>query len=148
MLIYYCIAIIANIVAAFVFHKSINISVLSIIPLFLIALMIFQAKYFKSEKVENGSGTAYGSDLTSDEENDLLDSGSKFLFATIPWMIPFVIFFPSFVKALSILVYIVGLVVGLLIYRIKHKGKINGRMCSEDQERKDQEKKEELGKWK
>ena len=147
MIIYYCITIIANIVAAIVFHKSINITVLSAMPLFLIALMIFQAHIFKNEKVENGFRTAYGSNLTADEENKILDSGSSFLFATIPWMIPFILFFPSIVKALSILVYIIGLVGGLILYRVKNKGEIVNRMDVEEKELQEQEKKEQLGKW-
>ena len=148
MIIYYCITIIANIVAAIVFHKSINITVLSAMPLFLIALMIFQAHIFKNEKVENGFRTAYCSNLNADEENKMLSSGSTFLFATIPWMIPFILFFPSIVKALSILVYIIGLIGGLLLYRIKNKRKIMNRMNEEEIERQEQEKKEQLGKWK
>ena len=148
MVIYYCITILANIVAVIVFHKSINISVLSVMPLFLIALMIFQAHIFKNEKVENGFRTAYGSNLNADEENKLLSSSSSFLFATIPWMIPFILFFPSFVKALSVLVYIVGLVGGLILYRIKNKVKIVNRIDAEEKERQEQEKKEQLGKWK
>ena len=147
MIIYYCITIIANIVAAIVFHKSINITVLSAMPLFLIALMIFQAHIFKNEKVENGFRTAYGSNLTADEENKMLDTGSSFLFATIPWMIPFVLFFPSIVKVLSILVYIIGLVGGLILYRVKNKGEIVNRMDVEEKELQEQEKKEQLGKW-
>ena len=146
MVIYYCITILANIVATIVFHKSINISVLSAMPLFLIALMIFQAHIFKNEKVENGFRTAYGSNLTADEENKILDSGSTFLFATIPWMIPFILFFPAIVKVLSILVYIIGLVGGLILYRIKNKGKIVNRIDAEEKERQEQEKKEQLGK--
>lgn len=148
MIIYYCMTIIANIVAAIVFHKSINITGLSVMPLFLIALMIFQALIFKNEKVKNGFRTAYGSNLTADEENKMLGSGSSFLFATIPWMIPFVLFFPSIVKVLSILVYLVGLVGGLILYRIKNKGKIVNRIDAEEKERQEQEKKEQLGKWK
>lgn len=148
MIIYYCMTIIANIVAAVVFHKSINITGLSVMPLFLIALMIFQALLFKNEKVENGFRTAYGSNLTADEENKTLDSGSSFLFATIPWMIPFVLFFPAIVKVLSILVYIIGLVGGLILYRIKNKGKIVNRINAEEKERQEQEKREQLGKWK
>ena len=147
MIIYYCITIIANIVAAIVFHKSINITALSAMPLFLIALMIFQAHIFKNEKVENGFRTAYGSNLTADEENKMLDGGSSFLFATIPWMIPFILFFPSIVKVLSILVYIIGLVGGFILYRIKNKGKIVNRINAEEKERQEQEKKEQLGKW-
>ena len=148
MIIYYYITIIANIVASIVFHKSINVTGLSVMPLFLIALMIFQALIFKNEKVENGFRTAYGSNLTADEENKLLSSGSSFLFATIPWMIPFVLFFPAIVKVLSILVYIIGLVGGLILYRIKNKGKIVNRINAEEKERQEQEKREQLGKWK
>ena len=148
MVIYYCITILANIAAIPIFFEYINISALSIVPLFLIALMIFQALLFKNEKVENGFRTAYGSNLTADEENKLLSSGSSFLFATIPWMIPFVLFFPAIVKVLSILVYIIGLVGGLILYRIKNKGKIINRIDAEEKERQEQEKKEQLGKWK
>ncbi|MBQ7968308.1 MAG: hypothetical protein IJ292_00605 [Clostridia bacterium] len=148
MIIYYCITIIANIAAVIVFYKSINITGESLIPLFLIALMIFQALYFKNEKVENGFRTAYGSNLTADEENNMLSSSSSFLFATIPWMIPFILFFPSFVKVLSVLVYIVGLIGGLILYKIKNKEKIMNRMNAEEIERQEQEKKEQLGKWK
>ena len=148
MIIYYCITIIANIVAAIVFYKNINVTVLSVMPLFLIALMIFQALLFKNEKVENGFRTTYGSNLTADEENKMLDSGSSFLLATIPWMIPFILFFPSIVKVISILVYIVGLVGGLILYRIKKKGRIVNRMDAEEKERQEQEKKEQLGRWK
>ena len=147
MVIYYCITILANIAAIPIFFEYVNISALSIVPLFLIALMIFQALLFKNEKVENGFRTAYGSNLTADEENKLLSSGSSFLFATIPWMIPFVLFFPAIVKVLSILVYIIGLVGGLILYRIKNKGKIVNRINAEEKERQEQEMKEQLGKW-
>ena len=148
MVIYYCITILANIAAIPIFFEYVNISALSIVPLFLIALMIFQALLFKNEKVENGFRTAYGSNLTADEENKLLSSGSSFLFATIPWMIPFVLFFPAIVKVLSILVYIIGLVGGLILYRVKNKGKTVNRIDAEEKERHEQEKKEQLGKWK
>ena len=148
MIIYYCITIIANIVAAIVFYKNINVTILSVMPLLLIALMIFQALLFKNEKLENGFKTAYGSNLTADEENKMLDSGSSFLLATIPWMIPFILFFPSIVKVISILVYIVGLVGGLILYKIKNKCRIINRMDSEEKERREQENEEQLGRWK
>ena len=148
MIIYYSITILANIIAIFIFHKNINISALSIIPLILIALMIFQAYFFKKEKVENGFRTTYRSNLTDNEENNMLNSASTFLLATIPWITPFIFFFPSFVKILSVLVYIVGLIGGLILYRIKNKGKIVDRIDVEEKERQEQQKKEELGKWK
>ena len=146
--IYYCITIIANIAAIFIFYKHINISALSIIPLFLIALMIFQALFFKNEKSESGFRTTYGSNLTADEENKLLSSGSSFLFATIPWILPFILFFTSPVKVLSVLVYIIGLIGGFLMYRIKSKVKIINRINAEELDRQEQGKKEQLGQWK
>ena len=148
MIVYYSITILANIIAIFIFHKNINISALSIIPLILIALMIFQAYFFKKEKAENGFRTTYRSNLTDNEENNMLNSASTFLLATIPWIIPFIFFFPSFVKILSVLVYIVGLIGGLILYRIKNKGKIVDRIDVEEKERQEQQMKEELGKWK
>ena len=148
MVIYYCITILANIVTIPIFYEYINNSALSIVPLFQIALMIFQALFFKNEKIENGFRTAYGSNLTADEENKMLSNGSSFLFATIPWMIPFVLFFPAIVKVLSILVYIIGLVGGLILYRVKNKGEIVNRINAEEKERQEQEKREQLGKWK
>ena len=148
MIVYYSITILANIIAIFIFHKNINISALSIIPLILIALMIFQAYFFKKEKVENGFRTTYGSNLSNNEENNMLNSASTFLLATIPWIIPFIFFFPSFVKILSVLIYIVGLIGGLILYRIKNKGKIVDRIDVEEKERQEQEKREQLGKWK
>ena len=148
MIIYYCITILANIVAIFIFRKSISISALSILPLFLIALMIFQALFFKNEKVENGFRTAYGSDLTADEENRMLSYASSFLFAAIPWIIPFLLFFSPIIKVLSVLVYLIGLIGGTITFQIKNKGKIIRRINSEEMERQEQEKKEQLGKWK
>ena len=148
MFIYYSIMVALNVIAAIVFYKNINITALSGIPLFLIALMIFQALIFKNVKVENGFRTKYGSNLTADEENKMSDSSSSFLFATIPWMIPFVLFFPSIAKNLSIVVYFIGLIGGAILYRIKNKDKIINRMDAEEKERREQEKKEQLGRWK
>ena len=148
MILYYCITITANMVAAIIFHKSINITGMSVVPLFLIALMIFQALLFKNEKVENGFRTAYGSNLTVTEEIRMLGSASSVLFATIPFMIPFILFFSSPVKLLSILVYVVGLLGSFMLYRLRNKSEIRKRMTSEEAQRIEQESREQLGKWK
>ena len=148
MWIYYCITALANIISVIAFYKSINITVLSVLPLALIALMIFQAILLKGEKAENGFETAYASNLTADEQNMMSNIGSAFLLATIPFMIPFIIFFSSPVKIISIIVYIVGLLGGGVIYRLKNNGEIKKRLEAEDQERREQEKKEQFGKYK
>jgi len=148
MFVYYCIAISANILAAIIFNKNINITKLSIIPIILIVLMIFQTMFLKNEKTEEDSWTAYGSNLTADEENQMRSIISDLLSVTIPCIIPFIIFFSSSIKALSIIVYIFGLVGGVVLYRLKNKNKIIDRMKSEEKELQNQEKKEQLGIWK
>ncbi len=145
---YYCIMIIANIVLAVIFYRNINITILSFVPIFLIALIVFQVKYFKNEKVENDFRTTYGSNLTEDEETSMFEYISKALIAIIPWMIPFVIFFSSLIKALSIFVYVFGFISGALMYRLRNRDKVLSRIKFEEKEREEQEKKEQLGKWK
>ena len=148
MLIYYCVTIIANVIALFAFFGSINITVLSILPIVLIALMLFQSLFFKAEKQESGFKTNFGSNLSQNEENSMFNCASTFMLATIPWMIPFIIFFSSPIKILSVVVYIIGFVGGAILYKLKNKGKITSRIDVEENERREQEKKEQLGKWK
>ena len=148
MIFYYSITVVANIAAIIIFRNSINITPLSIMPLILVALLIFQSQIFKTAKIENGFDTNYGSDLTAKEKNEMYHSASKFMLAAIPFMIPFLFFFPSSAKILSVFVYIIGLVGGLAIYRIKSQAKIVDRLLAEENERKEQEIKEENGKLK
>ena len=149
MRIYYLIAIVANIIAVVAFHKSINISVLSILPLVFIALMLFQAALFKKVKTENGFRTAYGSPFTAEEENGMTDFASTALHAAIPLVIPFIFFFPSAVKVLaSFVIYALAFTTGVFTYRIKNKDAIKDRFDKEESERREQEKKESMGEWK
>lgn len=149
MRIYYLIAIVANIIAVVAFHKSINISVLSILPLFFIALILFQAALFKKEKIENGFRTAYCSPFTAEEENGMTGFAATALYAAIPLMIPFIFFFPSAVKVLlSFIIYALAFAAGLFTYRIKNKDALKDRFDKEETERREQEKKESLGEWK
>ena len=149
MRIYYLIAIVANIIAVVAFHKSINISVLSILPLFFIALILFQAALFKKEKIENGFRTAYGSPFTAEEENGMTGFAATALYAAIPLMIPFIFFFPSAVKVLlSFIIYALAFAAGLFTYRIKNKDALKDRFDKEETELREQEKKESMGEWK
>ena len=148
MIIYYCITILINIISIFIYHESINITLLSLIPIILIASMIIMVNTFKHQKIENGFRTAYGSQLKEDQENDILKYNSKSLLIAIPWLLPFIFFFPSPAKVLSILVYLLGLLGGLIFYRTKNKNKIIDMIDNEEKEKLEQEKKEELGKSK
>lgn len=148
MLIYYLTAALANIVAIAVFHKSIQIDALSVLPIVFIALMLFQAALFKKTRSENGFRTAYGSPFTAEEESGMSNSAATALYAAIPLMIPFIFFFPPAIKVLSAFVYAVAFIVGLFAYRIKNKDALKERFDKEETERREQEKKESLGEWK
>ena len=149
MLIYCIAAALANMIAIALFHKSIQINALSVLPIVFIALMFFQAALFKKEKIENGFRTAYASPFTAEEENGMVDFASTALHAAIPLMIPFVFFFSSAVKALSsFIIYALAFAVGLFTYRIKNKDAIKDRFDKEEAERREQKKKESMGEWK
>ena len=148
MTIYYFVTGIADLIAVIAFYKCINITVLSILPLFFIALILFQAAIFKKEKWEKGFRTRYGSDFTEEEENAMSDFAATALYAAIPLMIPFIFFFPSAIKFLSVLIYLIALIAGIFTYRIKNKDALKGRFDKEETERREQEKKESMGEWK
>lgn len=148
MTIYYFVTGIADLIAVIAFYKCINITVLSILPLFFIALILFQAAIFKKEKWEKGFRTRYGSDFTEEEENAMSDFAATALYAAIPLMIPFIFFFPSAIKFLSVLIYLIALIAGIFTYRIKNKDALKGRFDKEEIERREQEKKESMGEWK
>ena len=133
--IYYGVTLTANLVAAVVFRGYLNITALSIIPVALIGLMIFQAVYFKNSfSGERTDATAYGSNYTRKEEKQLIGYMSRALILTIPLMIPFILFFPSAVKLLSVLVYLVGLMAGGHVYRIKNRRALKKRVDKEKDE--------------
>lgn len=149
MLIYYIIAVLTNVIAIAVFHKSIQIDALSVLPIVFIALMLFQSALFKKEKTENGFRTAYGSPFTAEEENGMSDFAATAMRVAIPLMIPFIFFFSPAVKVLSaFIIYAVAFVVGLFSYRIKNKDALKERFDQEETERREQEKKESMGEWK
>ena len=145
MKIYYFLTVGLNLGALILFFENISVSHLSLVPVFLIALTILQSFLFKSIRSESGYRTNYGSYLTADEENKRNEYVSKFMLASTPWMVPFIFFFPSPFKLLSIFIHFIGLVGGTLMHRVKHKNEILKRAKAEEKEKFEQEKKEELG---
>ncbi len=148
MILYFCLMLLANAVLAIIFHQSITVTLFSLIPLFLIGIMIFQSIYFKSDDAKHAFGTAYHSGFTHKEVAEMSLVASKALLYAVPLMIPFVLFFSSLIKAVSIIVYLVSFAAGPLVYRIKSKDSLNRRANSEKIELETQLQKEELGEWK
>ena len=145
MKIYYFLTVGLNLGALILFFENISVSHLSLVPVFLIALTILQSFLFKSIRSESGYRTNYGSYLTADEENKRNEYVSKFMLASTPWMVPFIFFFPSPFKLLSIFIHFIGLVGGTLMHRVKHQNEILKRAKAEEKEKFEQEKKDELG---
>ena len=145
MKIYYFLTVGLNLGALMLFFGKISVSHLSLVPVFLTVLTVLQSFLFKSIRSESGYRTNFGSYLTADEENKRNEYVSKFMLASAPWMIPFIFFFPSPFKLLSIFIHFIGLVGGTLMHRVKHKNEILKRAKAEEKEKFEQEKKEELG---
>ena len=148
MILYFCLMLLANAVLAIIFHQSITVTLFSLIPLFLIGIMIFQSVYFKSDDGKHAFSPSYHSGFTHKEVAEMSLVASKALLYAVPLMIPFVLFFSSLIKAVSIIVYLVSFAAGPLVYRIKNKDSLNRRANSEKKELETQLQKEELGKWK
>lgn len=146
--IYYGAVIIANILSAFLLHEHLNITLWSAIPVALMLVMIFQVSYFKHDTDDKGFSTAYGSGYTHEEEKGVTSYISNALLFVLPLLVPFILFFTSYAKLISILVYAIALLVGSLIYRITHKDDLNARVNQEKKDLEEQKKKEELGEWK
>ena len=130
------------------FYKQINISLLSIVPSALFVLMLFEGFLLKSERIENGFKTAFGSNLNTEEENVILIYSSNSLLISAPFLIPFIVFFPSLFKLFSLIIFVMGFASGAIVFRLKHKNRINKRIDDERYELEKQRKNEELGKWK
>ena len=148
--IYYLFHIIIDVILLVVFFESINIDFLSIVPIFLIVLMFIQAPMFKTDTHRSSTGdTAYSTGNTVRLTNDELDKQYKYtrfsFYGLLPFLLPFVFFFSSYVKLFSIIPYIFAYIVGNLIFKIKYGKIIKARLEKENSELRKQIQNEELG---
>ena len=148
--IYYIVHIVINIVLLFAFRTNITIDFLSVVPVFLIVLMLIQAPMFKVDIHRNSIGdTAYSTGNTVRLTDDELEKQYKYtrysFYGLIPFVFPFIFFFPSYAKLLSFIPYILAYIVGNLIFKFKHGKTIKARLKSEKEELRKQLQKEELG---
>jgi hypothetical protein len=111
MIIYYCTVIIGWVAALFFLIDYVNITAMSVVPVILIALSLFQASLFKNEQ-----GNTYGSNYNEEEKAGLMRYMSVALKLSIPWHIPFICFFNSGFKLISVIVYLFGMFGGTLVY--------------------------------
>ncbi len=146
--IYYGISLVSQIAATVIFHGWLNVTYFSLVPMILVVLMGFQAHFFLAEKQEAGFHTNYGSDMTVHEKSKNGDYVGYSLLVCLPWEFPFVLFFPSGWKLVSLAVYALGLISGGVIFRMRHRQEMEDRLDEENRELEAQKERESLGRWK
>ncbi len=148
-IIYYIATIAINITCVIAFRKHININLESIIPVVLIGLSIFEAR-FLTNKDNFDKNTQYTSQntLNDKEKEGMYLCMSRAFLVAVPLFVPFIFFFSKWIKILSVLIMFLTFIGGGLYFRIKHGKKVKHRWTGESEELKEQKKKEEMGKFK
>lgn len=146
--IYYVVHIILNVLLLIGFSSNINIHFLSVVPLFVIALMAIQAKLFVADNNSIESTAFSAGDtvrLTNAEQNTMYVYLKQSFLILLPFEFPFVFFLPSYAKLLSLILYAFAYILGGIIFKIKFGKAIQDRIKSEKKELQDQKEQEELG---
>ena len=148
--IYYGCHILINAVLLLVFSSHIKFHALSLLPIFLIALMLFQTTLFKLDTKNDTVGdTAYSVGNTvrlTEEEQACQYSYLKHSFLLcIPFEIPLIFFLPSYWKLIGIVPYILAYIIGAVVFKVKRGNVIQERINREKKELEEQTAREELG---
>lgn len=148
--IYYGCHIILNIAFLSVFSSNIQFHVLSLVPIFLIALMLFQISFFE-ENMENDSDgdTAYSVGNTikfTKEEQACQLAYLKYSFLIcVPFEFPLIYFMSSYWKILGVLLYFLAHIIGGVVFKVKYGKAIRERINMEKKDLEEQMRREELG---
>ena len=150
MSIYYIVHIAINLVLLIAFRTNITIDFLSVVPVFLIVLMLIQAPMFKVDihRISLGD-TVYSTGNAVRLTDDELEKQYKYtrfsFYGLLPFVFPFIFFFSSYAKLCSIIPYILAYVVGNVIFKVKYGKTIKTRLESEKEKLRKQIQNEELG---
>ena len=148
--IYYGCHIAINIVLLLAFSSYVNIHLLSLLPIFLIALMLFQITLFKLDTKNDTVGdTAYSVGNTvrlTEKEQACQYSYLKHSFLLcITFEFPLIFFLPSYWKLVGIVPYILAYIIGGVVFKVMHGKAIQERINREEKELEEQIQREELG---
>ena len=146
---YYGCHILVNVALLIVFSSYIELHLLSVLPVFLIALMFLQITLFKPNEKDTVGDTAYSVGNTvrlTKEEQERQYSYLKhsFLFC-IPFEIPLIFFLPSYWKTLGIIQYFLAYIIGGVVFKLKNGKEIRDRINREKKELENQIQREEMG---
>ena len=148
--IYYGCHIVVNIALLIIFSAYVELHLLSVLPVFLIVLMFFQATLFKTNAKNDTIGdTAYSVGNTvrlTEEEQECQYSYLRhsFLFC-VPFEIPLIFFLPSYWKLFGIIPYILAYIIGSIVFKLKYGQEIQNRIIKEKKELEEQIGWEEMG---
>ena len=148
--IYYGCHIVVNIALLIIFSAYVELHLLSVLPVFLIVLMFFQATLFKTNAKNDTIGdTAYSVGNTvrlTEEEQECQYSYLRhsFLFC-VPFEIPLIFFLSSYWKLFGIIPYILAYIIGSIVFKLKKGQEIQNRIIKEKKELEEQIKREEMG---
>ena len=146
--IYYTAMVILNFLSLILFHKSIHVEYLSLIPLCLLGNSIFQAYYHAHRKAQEPNTTySAKSNITEREWEQVVRYTVYSYLIVIPLYLPFVFFF-SWEKILSLILFATSFLGGSVWFRIRHGKEWKERCALEKNELSEQQKKEEMGQWK
>ncbi len=148
--IYYACHIVVNIALLIIFSAHIELHLLSVLPVFLIVLMLFQTTFFKANAKNDTIGdTAYSVGNTvrlTEEEQECQYSYLKNSFLVcIPFEIPLIFFLPSYWKLFGIIPYVLAYIIGGIVFKLKKGQEIQDRTIKEKKELEEQIKREEMG---
>ena len=148
--IYYIVHTVINMALLIAFRANMIVDFLSVVPVFLIVLMLIQAPMFKVDIHRNSLGdTTYSTGntvrLTDDELEKQYEYTRYSFYGLIPFVFPFIFFFSSYAKLCSIIPYILAYIVGNVIFKFKYGKTIKARLELEKEELRKQLQNEELG---
>lgn len=145
--IYYISMMILNFSGLILFHESIHVAYLSLMPLCLLGNSIFQAYYYANHKAQDFKTTySEKSNITDQEWEQLTRDMINSHLIAIPLYVPFLFFF-SWGKILSFILFVTAFLGGSIRFRIRHGKEMQERYQQEKRALDEQQKKEEMGRW-
>ena len=151
MKIYCIVTVLVNIISLLVFRSNIRLSIASIVPAVVIALLTLWSFFYNEQKSKKEPGdtsyTVSGERFSEEEQKGLYECLSKAFHIMIPFCIPFVFFFFDFVKVCSVGLYFFGIIFGRIMFNKKYSAAVRTRIEKEKNELESQIKKEENGRF-
>ena len=147
---YYLFHIILNATFLILFSSHAKFQIFSLIPAFLIILMLFQTTLFKSNAqsgtIENTTYSVGNTiKLTPKEQESQYSYLRHSFLLCIPFELPLIFFLDSYWKLIGVLPYIFSYIIGGVVFKIKNGAEIKNRIDLEKKELEEQIKREEMG---